>query len=61
MSTVAPLPPEDEEDILHCRKAANTPVSTDLLSLAFLRGGAVVVLLEHVALLEGVVDWDLVV
>jgi hypothetical protein len=31
------------------------------LGLTFLRGGAAVVLLEHAALLEGVVDWGLVV
>jgi hypothetical protein len=60
MSMVAP-PPEDEEDVLHRREAASVPVSTILLSLTILRGGAAVVLLEHVALLEGVVDWGLVV
>jgi hypothetical protein len=53
--------PEDEEDVLHCWKATDTPVSTILLSLVLLRDDATVVLLEHVALLEGVVDWGLVV
>jgi hypothetical protein len=60
MSTVPP-PPEDEEDVLHRREAADTPVSIILLGFTFLRGGAPIVLLEHVALLEGVVDWGLVV
>jgi hypothetical protein len=53
-------PLEDEEDVLHRREAAGITVTT-VLSLAIVRGGAVVVLLEHVALLEGVVDWGLVV
>jgi hypothetical protein len=54
-------PPEDEEDVLHHWEAAGVPVSTILFGLAFLRGGAAIVLLEHVALFEGVVDWGLVV
>jgi hypothetical protein len=58
MSTVAP--PEDEKDVLHCRKAAGAPVSTVLLGLVLLRGDMTVVFLEHVALLEGVVDQGLV-
>jgi hypothetical protein len=53
--------PEDEEDVLHRWEAAGVPVPIILLGLAFLRGGVAVVLLEHVALLEGVVVWDLVV
>jgi hypothetical protein len=45
------------------RKTFSTgvPVTTVLLGLAILRGGATVVFLEHVALLEGVVDRCLVV
>jgi hypothetical protein len=53
--------PEDEEDIFHRREAADVPITTVLLSLAILRGGATVAFLEHVALLEGVVDQSLVV
>jgi hypothetical protein len=52
---------EDEEDIFHRRKAADVPVAAVLLSLAILRGGAAIILLEHVALLESVVDRSLVV
>jgi hypothetical protein len=46
--------PEDEEDVLHRREATSVTVTPVLLGLAILRGGAAVVLLEHVALLEGV-------
>jgi hypothetical protein len=42
-------------------EAAGVPVTTVLLSLAILRGDAAVVFLEHVALLEGVVDRSLMV
>jgi hypothetical protein len=49
-------PPEDEEDILYGGEATGVAVTPVLLGLAVLRGGAVVELLEHVALLEGVVD-----
>jgi hypothetical protein len=59
MSTVAL--PEDKEDILHRREAAGAPVATVLLGLVPLRGDTTVVLLEHVALLEVVVDRGLVV
>jgi hypothetical protein len=55
------LVPGDEEDVLHRREATGVAVTTILLGLAILRGGAAVVLLEHVALLEGVVDRCLVV
>jgi hypothetical protein len=48
--------PNVEEDVLHRREATDVSVTTILLGLAILRGGAAVVLLEHVALLEGVVD-----
>jgi hypothetical protein len=51
MSTVAP--PEDEEDVLHRWEAISIPVSTILFGLALLCGGAAIVFLEHVALLEG--------
>jgi hypothetical protein len=54
-------PPEDEEDVLHCGEAAGVAVTPILLGLDVLRGGAAVVSLEQVALLEGVVDWRLVV
>jgi hypothetical protein len=60
MSTVAP-PPKDEEDVLHGRETTGTPVTTVLLGLIPIRGDAIVVLFEHVALLEGVVNWGLVV
>jgi hypothetical protein len=47
--------PEDEEDVLHRREAANVPVTTVLLGLAILCSGATVVFLE------GVVDRSLVI
>jgi hypothetical protein len=53
--------PEDEEDILHRGEAAGVTVTPILLGLAILRGGAAVISFEQVALLEGVVDWRLVV
>jgi hypothetical protein len=53
--------PEEEEDVLHHRKTIDVSITTILLGLAILRDDAVVELLEHVALLEGVVDWCLVV
>jgi hypothetical protein len=59
MSTVAP--PEDEEDVLHRGEATGVAVTPILLGLSVLRGGATVEPLEHVALLEGVIDWRLVV
>jgi hypothetical protein len=52
---------EDEEDSLDHREATGISVTTIFLGLAILRGGASIVLLEHVALLEGVVDRRLVV
>jgi hypothetical protein len=60
MSTVAP-PPEDEEDVFHRGEAAGVAVTPILFGIAILRGGAAVVSLEQIALLEGVVDWRLVV
>jgi hypothetical protein len=59
MSMVAP--PEDEEDVLHGGEATDVAITPVLLSLIVLRGGAAIEPLEHVALLEGVVDWCLVV
>jgi hypothetical protein len=59
MSTVAP--PEDEEDVLHSREATGVAVTPILLGLTVLRGGTTVEPLEHIALLEGVVDRRLVV
>jgi hypothetical protein len=53
--------PKDEEDVLYHREAAGVPVTTVLLGLAILRGSAAAVFLDHVALLEGVVDWCLMV
>jgi hypothetical protein len=54
-------PPKDEEDVFHGGEAAGVAITPFLLSLVVLRGGAAVEPLEHVALLEGVVDWCLVV
>jgi hypothetical protein len=54
-------PLEDEEDVFHCGEAAGVSVTPILLGLAILRVGAAVVSLEQDALLEGVVDWRLVV
>jgi hypothetical protein len=54
-------PPEDEEDVFHSREATGAAVTPILLGLAVLRGGTAVEPLEHVALLEGVVDRRLVV
>jgi hypothetical protein len=59
MSTVAT--PQDVEDVLHCGETADTPVTTVLLSLVFLHGDAAVILLEYIALLQGVVDRGFVV
>jgi hypothetical protein len=52
--------PEDEEDVLHRRENTSVTVTAILLGLAILRGGATVVFLEHVTMLEGVVDRCLV-
>jgi hypothetical protein len=54
-------PPEDEEDILYGGEAAGIAVTPILLGLVVLRGSTAVELLEHVALLEGVVDRRFVV
>jgi hypothetical protein len=59
MSTVGL--PEDEENVFHSGEAAGVVVTPIFLGLGVLRGGAAVEPLEHVALLEGVVDQRLVV
>jgi hypothetical protein len=56
MSTVAPPPPEDEENIFHSGEAAGIAITPILLGFGVLRGGASIEPLEQVALLEGVVD-----
>jgi hypothetical protein len=62
MSTVdPPSPPEDEEDVFHRGEAAGVAVTPILIGLAILHGGAAIVSLEQVALLESAVDWRLVV
>jgi hypothetical protein len=53
--------PKDEENVFHSGEATGVAVTPILLGLAVLRGGAAVKLFEHIALLEGVVDWRLVV
>jgi hypothetical protein len=55
------LAPKDEEDILHRGEAASTLITIILLGLILLRGDVAVIFPEHVALLDGVVDWGLVV
>jgi hypothetical protein len=54
-------PPENEEDVFHSGEATGVAVTPVLLGLAVLRGGATVEPLEHVALLESLVDRHLVV
>jgi hypothetical protein len=54
-------PPEDQEDVFHRGEVADVAITAILVGLAILRGSATVVSLEQVALLEGVVDWRLVV
>jgi hypothetical protein len=53
--------PKDEEHILHDGEAAGVAVSPVLLGLRVLCGGEAVKLLEHVALLKGVIYWGLVI
>jgi hypothetical protein len=55
------LAPEDEEDIFHGGEAADVAITPVLLGLVVFCGGAAVEPLEHVALLEGVVDRRFVV
>jgi hypothetical protein len=52
--------PEDEEHVLHGGEAAGVAISFIFLGFRLLRGGAAIELLEHVALLKGVVYWGLV-
>jgi hypothetical protein len=54
-------PPEDMEDILHGGEAAGVTITPVLLGLVVFCGGAAVEPLEHVTLLEGVVDRRFVV
>jgi hypothetical protein len=54
-------PPKDEEDVFHGGEAIGVAVTPILLGLVIFRGSAAIEPLEHVALLEGVVDWRLVV
>jgi hypothetical protein len=51
--------PKDEEHVLHGGEAARVAISSIFLGLRFLRGGAAIKLLEHIALLKGVVHWVL--
>jgi hypothetical protein len=53
--------PKDEEHILHGGEAAGVTISSVFLGLHLLRGGAAIKLLEHIALLKGVVYWGLMV
>jgi hypothetical protein len=53
--------PEDEEHVPNDGEASGVAISSVLLDLCILRGGAAVELLEHIALLEGVVHRGLVV
>jgi hypothetical protein len=54
-------PPEDEEDVFHGGEAAGVAITPVLLGLVILRGGVAIEPLEHVALLEVVVDRHLVI
>jgi hypothetical protein len=54
-------PPEDEENVFHSGEAAGVAITPILLGFVALRGGVAIKPLEHVALLEGVVDRCLVV
>jgi hypothetical protein len=53
--------PKDEEDVLHSEETAGAPVTPIPFGLVLLRGDSTIVLLEHVVLLKGVIDWGLVV
>jgi hypothetical protein len=55
------LAPEDEEHVLHSGEAAGVAITPVLLGFGVLHGGAAIEPFEQVALLEGVVDWCLVV
>jgi hypothetical protein len=53
--------PKDEEHVLHGGEAASVAISSVFPGLRLLRGGATIELLEHIALLKGVVHWGLMV
>jgi hypothetical protein len=55
------LAPKDEEHVFHGGETARIAVTSVFLGLCLLRGGAAIELLEHIALLKGVVHWGLVV
>jgi hypothetical protein len=54
-------PPKDEEHIFDGREAARVAIASVFLGLFLLRGGTAIELLEHIALLMGVIHWGLVV
>jgi hypothetical protein len=54
-------PPEDKENLFHSGEAAGVTITPVLLGFGVLRGGAAIEPLDHVALLEGVVDRRLVI
>jgi hypothetical protein len=54
-------PPEDEENVFHSGEATGVAITPILLGFVALRGSVAIKLLEHVALLEGVVDRCLLV
>jgi hypothetical protein len=54
-------PPKGEEHIFHGGEAAGVAISSVFLGLCLLCGGVAIELLERVALLKGVVYWDLVI
>jgi hypothetical protein len=54
------LAPKDEEHVLHGGEAAGVAISSVILGLCLLRGCTAIELLEHIALLKGVVYWGLV-
>jgi hypothetical protein len=53
-------PPKDEEHVFHGGEAACIAIASVFHGLCLLRGGAAIELLEHIALLKGVVHWGLV-
>jgi hypothetical protein len=55
------LPPKDEEHVFHGGETACIAVAPVFLGFCLLRGGAAIELLEHIALLKGVIHWGLVV
>jgi hypothetical protein len=53
--------PKDEEHVFHSGEVAGVAISSVFLGLRFLHGGAAIELLEHIALLKGMVHWGLMV